>query len=290
MRLVITGSQSFIGRQLLSLCDARGLEHTTIDALPDERAGHRTLDIRSPVLADAIPDKTDALIHLAAVSRDQDCRRDPAACLDVNVAGTLNVVRAAERRRVPQVIFASSEWVYGEVANAEVQTEESPIDVQHLGSEYAVTKVIGERLLWLASLAGPMNATVLRFGIVYGPRPGNWSAVENLFHAVRTQDPVEVKGSLDTARRFIHVADIASGILSAVGRTGFEVFNLSGDSLVSLRHIIETSAQILGHRPTVLERDPAAISIRNPSNDKARRVLRWEPALGLTAGLATLLN
>ena len=97
-------------------------------------------------------------------------------------------------------------------------------------------------------------------------------------------------GSLPTARRFIHVADISEGILQALGRSSFDVFNLSGDRLITLREIIETSARLLGRQPVVVERSPEAVSIRNPDNRNARRALGWSPAVELADGLRSLLG
>jgi UDP-glucose 4-epimerase len=131
---------------------------------------------------------------------------------------------------------------------------------------------------------------VLRFGIVYGPRPSNWSAVEMLHHAVAHKDVVEVKGSLSTARRFIHVDDICAGILAAEAKapTGFSVFNLSGDHLISLGDVINESARLTRRKPRVVEGAPQAVSIRNPDNSLARTTLGWSPKLDLAHGLDTL--
>lgn len=290
MKLVITGSESFIGRELKRHCRDRDIGWIGLDTVPSEDAGHVVMDMRDPDIEGAIPWDVDAVIHLAAISRDQDCRSDPRLAVDVNVGGTLNLIRAARARRVRQVVFASSEWVYGEVGNRDVQTEDSVIDAGAILSEYALTKLMGEGLLSMAYQRGFCPVTVLRFGIVYGPRPKHWSAVEALFHAIRTQDVVEVNGSLRTARRFIHVSDVADGILSVLGRSGYEVFNLSGNTLISLGDVIEESAQLLKRNPRVIERDPSAVSIRNPDNQKARTQLGWEPAIGLREGLTTLLS
>ncbi|MEK6584265.1 MAG: NAD(P)-dependent oxidoreductase, partial [Nitrospirota bacterium] len=199
--------------------------------------------------------------------------------------GTLNIASAAQKRKAAQLVFASSEWVYGDVRNDEVQLEDRPIDVTAMKSEYALTKIVGEQCL---KLSGTQPAvTVLRFGIVYGPRRDNWSAVENLFNAVRTQEEVKV-GAVKTARRFIHVDDIVTGILACRGRSGFEVFNLSGDRPVSLGEVIETSAKLLNRRVKVVETNPTQPSIRNPDNAKARAQLNWQPAIDLKTGLSGL--
>ena len=290
MKVVITGSESFIGKELKAQCLSKGIQFVGIDSAKPGDAHGIQLDIRSARVDQAIPHNADALIHLAAISRDEDCRNDPYLAFDVNVQGTLNLIRAAQERGVRQFIFASSEWVYGQVANNAVQTEDQPIDVTRIMSVYALTKIVGEQSLRMAHQQDVLPAvTVLRFGIVYGPRPANWSAVESLFNDVRSQNVVTV-GSLASARRFVHVSDIAHGIISALGWDRFEVINLSGDSLVTLRNVIQESSNLLGRRPEVRESNPAAVSIRNPDNQKARSMLSWIPSLGLNEGLATLVG
>ena len=282
MKIVISGSQSFIGRELIRLCDSRGIGWRGLDALPPVRAEEVQADIREPGIV--LPE-ADALIHLAAISRDADCRRDPAAAMSVNAGGTIHLLEAAIAAGIPQIVFASSEWVYPD--GSRTWTEDMPIDVAAVYGEYALSKLTGERLVAIASAGGRIAGTVLRFGIVYGPRTGNWSAVEALFHAVASRNEVEV-GSLSTARRFIHVQDVASGILAAVGRRGFEIFNLSGNSLIRLAGVIEASERVLGRRVTVTERDGAHPSVRDAANGKARRQLGWAPEIDLETGLRTL--
>ena len=152
-------------------------------------------DILDPAVADAIPEGA-TVVHLAAISRDPDCRADPKRAFDVNVGGTLNLAAAAKRRKAAQFIFASSEWVYGDVRNDEVQVESQPIDLTGMKSEYAITKLVGEQLLKLDK--GLEAVTVLRFGIVYGPRAQNWSAVEALANNVYRGNEIKV-GSAKTA-------------------------------------------------------------------------------------------
>lgn len=284
LSIFLTGTESFIGRVLLDACRAQGIAVTGIDSQSAGNDGSTKADIRDAAIADLIPEGA-TVIHLAAVSRDPDCRADPKSAFDINVNGTLNVAAAAQARGAAQLIFASSEWVYGDVRNDEVQREDQAIDVTTMKSEYALTKIVAEQLLRLT--CDLPAVTVLRFGIVYGPRPSNWSAVEALFNAVRTRDEVTV-GAKATARRFIHVDDIVAGLLASRGRQGFEVFNLSGDRPVTLGEIVETSAKVLGRSVSVAESNPAQPSIRNPDNGMARGALGWAPRLDIEAGLDDL--
>ena len=280
----MTGTESFIGGALLNRCKTLGIEVRGIDSMATNNETSRKADIRDPDIADLIPEGA-TVIHLAAISRDPDCHSNPKAAFDVNVNGTLNVAAAAERRAVSQLIFASSEWVYGNVNNDEVQVEEHPIDVTSMKSEYALSKVVGEQLLRLTCKLPAV--TVLRFGIVYGPRLNNWCAVEALFDAVRKEDEITV-GAAATARRFIHVNDIVTGLLASRGRSGFEIFNLSGERLITLGEVIETSGNLLGRRPKITETNPSEPNVRNPHNGKAREQLGWRPEIELAPGLKTV--
>lgn len=288
MKIFVTGSESFIGKVFLDLCRKNGVTAFGIDLNAVPSADRAPADIRAPEVAALIPDGTDALVHLAAISRDADCRANPRLAYDINVMGTVNLIEAAKARGVKQIVFASSEWVYGEVANQEVQTEDRPIDVTRLKSEYAFSKIAGEQILRLAHAQGFPGVTILRFGIVYGPRMQNWSAFESLLNAVYQGGPVKV-GSRATARRFIHVSDICSGILASLGRSGCDVFNLSGDHLITLGEVIDEGARVLGTTVVVNETTPASISIRNPDNARVRHTLGWKPQFDLAAGVRDVL-
>ncbi len=282
MELVITGSESFIGSALARQCARRGVRCGGVDLTA--RPGSIAMDIRDPRLREALP-AADALIHLAAVSRDGDCRRDPAAAASVNVSGTLNVLAAARAAGIPRIVFASSEWVYSGCTPGRPFTEETPIDINRVTSEYALTKLAGERLLAMAA-AGGLSVAALRFGIVYGPRPDNWSAVESLFEACRPGGTVET-GSAATARCFVHVDDVAAAILAACRGTGFRVYNIGGP-LASLGDVIAASCRIHGSAPRLAERDPANPSVRAIDSSRARDELGWTPAIDLETGLRGL--
>jgi UDP-glucose 4-epimerase len=287
MNVVVTGSESFVGRALVPLLVQAGNDVVTIDTVEPSLPNGAAVDIRCNDLAEYLPEGCGAVIHLAAVSRETDCASDPRSAFDVNVTGTANVIAAARKRHISQVILASSEWVYGDVAGDVAQDEDSVIDVRGVLNEYAASKLAGEMALNVAVRRGLTAGTVLRFGIIYGPRLANWSSVESLLNGVRTQEEVVV-GSRATARRFVHVHDIARGIIAALGYDGFEIFNLAGDELVTLGRILELSAEVSGCRPRVVERDRESASIRNPVSTKANKMLRWRPEISIETGVAEL--
>ena len=282
--LFITGAESFVGKRLVKHCKDKNVSYSGVDVVASEDPNISKIDICDVDLNELIPSDS-VVVHLAAISRDPDCAKNPSLANKINVEGTLNVLRSAKIRDCRQLIFASSEWVYGQVSNDSEQQESDEIQIQRLDSVYAITKAVGEHYLRL--LREDLAVTILRFGIIYGPRPSNWSAVESLFNSVKNNEEVVV-GSLKAGRRFIHVDDICAGILAAVGQINFEIFNISSDSTVTLGQIIEESKKIHSTTPRVIESSPEKISLRNPSNLKAKQRLNWSPLVSLSDGLKSL--
>lgn len=289
MEVVITGVKGFIGRELVAQCVQRDIKAIGIDVIKSSEENYYNIDINSQEISSIIPYGCDALIHLAALSRDDDCKNKAYDCFKINVMGTLNLMEAAQKKNAKQFIFASSEWVYDHFEEKEIKDEDSFINIANHKSEYALSKLVSEANLRQKYLNGFCSVTILRFGIIYGPRKGNWSAVESVFNDVNTKEIISV-GSLKTGRCFIHVSDIVFGIIKSLGLNGFNIINLQGNNLITLNEIIDTSRKILKKNPKVVEKTPNNVSIRYVSNKKAKEVLDWEPRIDLEEGLKSLVT
>jgi UDP-glucose 4-epimerase len=290
MKIIITGSESFVGKELISQLKNNNFEiigFDSINAQPIDYEFHK-VDIRDPEIHKFIPEGTDVIIHLAALSRDPDCRGKPYECFDVNVMGTLNLMNASSMKKVKQFVFASSEWVYDEFKENEIKDEGAFINIFNHHSEYALSKLVSENNLRQKYEQGFCSVTILRFGIIYGPRKNNWAAVESILNTIKNQSEVKV-GSLRNARRFIHISDIANGIRKSIGLTGFNILNLTGDKLITMKDLIEKSQIVLGKSVKIIETDPSQRNIRNPSNEKAKQILLWKPEIDLETGLKSIL-
>lgn len=287
MRIVITGAKGFIGTELAGQCAAHQIDVIKIDTIECSEPNYHGIDINSNRIAECIPEGCDAIIHLAGLSRDGDCKNKGYDTFSINVIGTLNLIEAANKMKVKQFIFASSEWVYDNFRPHEIKDENSTIDIRNIESEYALSKLVSEMNLAQKYSHGFCPVTILRFGIVYGPRERNWSAVESLFNSVKTKDLITV-GSLKTGRCFIQVRDICTAIITSIGLKGFNVLNVQGDEFVTLKDIIECSKTILGKSPRIIETDPDNFSAKNISNKRAKETLHWQPEYNLQRGLQTL--
>ena len=273
MKIIVTGSESFIGKELIKQCKKEGISVIGIDIVNSMSGDYdyHKIDIRSPEIANVIPEDVDALIHLAALSKDSDCRNKAYECFDINVMGTLNLIKNAKLKKINQFIFDSSEWVYDEFRNDEEKDEDSPINIFNHKSEYALSKLVSESNLKQEFVQNDFNITILRFGIIYGPRENGWAAVEEISSKVKNNDELII-GSLKTGRRFVHVKDIARGIILSLGLNGMHTLYLSGDRIITLQDILKTSEKIFNKKlKFVKEANPDAISLRNPSNKRAEK-------------------
>jgi len=287
--IIVTGSESFVGKELIRQCIERKISVIGIDSIDVQNSEYvyHQMDIRDPKIHEIIPENIDAIIHLAALSRDSDCKNNGFECFDVNVMGTLNLIKAAMTKNVKQFIFASSEWVYNDFNENEQKDEDSVIDISKHTSEYALSKIVSEGNLKQQFLNGFCSVTILRFGIIYGPRKNNWSAVESIFNQIKNKSEIVI-GSLKNGRRFIHVSDIASGIIKSIGLNGFNIVNLTGDHLITMENLIEECEKICCKKIDVTEKEPTMKNIRNPSNHKAKQLLNWNPEISLHKGLISI--
>jgi UDP-glucose 4-epimerase len=147
---------------------------------------------------------------------------------------------------------------------------------------------LGEDILRLQNV---IPTTILRFGIIYGPRAEPGSAPESLLYSVALGKDIEV-GNLDTSRRFIYVDDLTLGILRIIASNllpGSNVFNLAGNKLLSLKDVI-LAAQAITSNVISFSQTQKPASIRNPVSDKFGKQFLWEPKTSLGSGLRECLK
>lgn len=289
MRIFITGVNSFVGKELILLLKKNPQNKIYgCDINLTKNKSFIKADIRKKDFFKKLPKNIDIIIHLAAISRDKDCSNDLPESYMTNVVGTLNVIEAAKKLNIKTIVFASTEWVYpNEMASKKVN-ENSLLDTKKLTSDYAITKLISENhLIDYYKKNKNLNITILRFGIIYGERRNNWSAVEAIFNSVKNSDVITI-GSKKTARKFIHINDIVAGIIKSLKLKRLNLINLQGPKLITLNDLIETSCKILQKKVKIFEKDQNNPSIRNVLNDKSVTKLKYKSKISLRDGLIRL--
>lgn len=288
MKIFITGIESFVGKYLKKVLKKKNYSVSGCDKNKKMSSTIR-FNITDKNLYKIIPNGCDCLIHLAAISTPKAFNRNLLNSFKVNVNGTLNVIQSAIKKNVKQIIFASTEWVYGENKNFNIKNEDSIISLKNISSDYAFSKILGEKIFEYYSDKINMNFTILRFGIIYGPRfsDQNLSAVESIINTM-ISDKKLIIGSKKTARRFIYITDLCEGIVKSIGLKGFKNFNLTGNKLINLGQIYKITSKIFHSKSNLSEKNKKNYNIRNISSQKFRDYTKWRTKVDIDEGIENI--
>jgi len=222
-RVLVTGGCGYIGSALvpqLQRADAteqvvvfdslaRGSPANLVDADFDDGVAFRQGDVRNYGEVESAMRKTDAVIHLAAITGAASTHDRREETFAVNRDGTRNVLDAAEKLGVDTVTFASSCNNYGRATRENIDETVEPRPI----NPYAESKLESEALL--DDFDG--DATALRLSTNYGYARGiRFNLVVNSFvFRALTDRPLTVYGDGSNWRPFIHVRDAARAFVSA---------------------------------------------------------------------------
>lgn len=285
MRAVVTGGAGFIGSNLVDALVERGDDVTIVDDFAtgkreyvNERAVLLEHDIRRPFELAA-----DVVFHLAAQADVQTSMQRPDYDAAVNVVGTVNVLRAADRA---QVIFASSGGAgYGECA------EPAPESAPFLPlSPYGIAKKCGEEYLAGWNRIHGTSHLSLRFANVYGPRQDSGlegGVVAIFLERMARGDETVIFGDGGQSRDFVYVGDVVDALLAAAGRSGGP-YNVGTGVATTISDLHAACARAAGVDAQPRHEDARLGDLRTSVLDVARieRELGWRPGVELDDGLA----
>ncbi|MDZ7850758.1 MAG: NAD(P)-dependent oxidoreductase [Halodesulfurarchaeum sp.] len=257
MDVLVTGGLGYIGSALVPYLLDRDVVDT-VSVFDDQSTGSpRNLfgtglgtdddltvyrgDVREYGAVENAMRGVDTVIHLAAITGAESTHDREDETFAINYGGTENVVQAAEKYNVGNVVFASSCNLYGRATTADI-TEETEADPLN---PYAESKLESEELLRKASSDNGFSATALRMSTNFGDAPGvRFNLVVNhfVFRAL-TDRPLTVYGDGTNWRPFIHVRDAARAFAHAAGHPeqyDHPVYNVgANDQNYQIREIAE---------------------------------------------------
>jgi nucleoside-diphosphate-sugar epimerase len=235
MKVLVTGSDGYIGSRLVPVLVAHGCDVVGLDTgfysdgwLPDGFGAPRVCrrqDVRDVTEADLRG--FEAVVHLAELSNDPLGQLDPRVTYEINYSGSVHLARAARAAGVSRFVYASSCSVYGAAADG-VRDETSPPDPQ---TAYAQCKVLVERELARLVDDG-FSPTILRNATAFGasPRMRFDVVLNNLAGHAWTSGEVRVTSDGSPWRPLVHVLDIADAVVCALAApreaVHGEVFNV----------------------------------------------------------------
>jgi nucleoside-diphosphate-sugar epimerase len=243
MRLLVTGSNGFIGGRIAALAAERGWEVTGLGratAAATPVTDYVRHDLSSPL---ALAKRVDAVVHCAALAVPW---ARPSAFVSANVLGTRHVVDWCRDNSRPYLVQVSSSSVLYRNCDQFGLTEESPVtpDARQLNA-YSRSKRAGERVA--EGYQG--RWAVVRPRAVFGP--GDTTLLPRILAAARRGLMPVLEGS--RGRRVVcdltYVDTVAHYVITAVEREVEGTYNLTNGQHVELYPFLLDVLARLGYMP-----------------------------------------
>ena len=228
MRILVTGGNGSVGRELVPALVARGHRVVVLDkelgAL--QALSHPSLQLVSGAVEDgaAVAEASrgaEVIIHLAWSFSD-----DPQVLLEQDLRGHLLLLEAARAQKVCHFIYTSTAVVYGKPIRVPID-EDHPLRVLEARKPaYGMAKEFAEKLTLLSAHAGGPPATILRFWWAFGEEIGG-RHLREMLRTAAAGEPLTVPG--DCGGSFLSMEDFILAVELILGnpRSFGQVFNLA---------------------------------------------------------------
>lgn len=256
--ILITGGGGFIGSHLVDFLVDLGL----INVISIDR-NLQTIVARNPLCCYHQVDISNKdsmenifklypikyIFHLAGNSNVPLSNENPYIDFNSNALGTLNLYQLAKSFKVKKVVFTSTASVYGSPLFLPVN-EEHPLNPV---SNYALTKLYGEKLAIAYTRSYNLNSSVVRIFSSYGPRQPRYVLYDLLKKLSANSDKIELLGKPSIIRDYVFVKDVAFALykIMILKHTNGHVFNIGGGKPITIEQLIKTICEILNINPII---------------------------------------
>ncbi|OGD86859.1 epimerase [Candidatus Curtissbacteria bacterium RBG_13_35_7] len=235
-------------------------------------------------------EKPQKIVHLAARAGVRSFIKNPQLYTQVNVLGTVNLLKLAVDSNVEQFIFGSSSSVYGQSKQFPFFENDS---CNNIISPYGASKRAAEFFVESFYKTYRLKSTILRFFTVYGPRGRPDMAPALFSKAILEGKSINQFGDGLSSRDYTYIDDIVDGILKSLEKIyDFEIINLGNNHPIKLSDFIRTLEKVIGKKAKVnkLPMQPGDVEKTWANIEKAKKFLNWEPKIDLNLGLIKFIN
>jgi len=303
-KILVAGGAGFIGSHIVDKLLGVGAEVTVLDNLYSgkiENIKHHNRDknfhfvkgdVRNFKLVRDLVTNLDAVFNDAAVVSVPRSVENPLLANDVNVVGTLNLLKASLDSGVKRFVQASSASVYGDTKTLPVHEDLSAKPI----SPYAVSELAAENYARVFHKVYGFETVCLRYFNVYGPRQtySAYSGATTIFvNQLVSNKPPAIESDGEQTRDFVYVEDVASANMLALTKKGAvgEVFNIATGEPTTINRLVQTLQKVMRKEHLKpIHKEPRAGDIRYSyaSIEKARKILGYNPMFPLEKGLRKL--
>ncbi|AOH55188.1 UDP-glucose 4-epimerase [Peribacillus muralis] len=295
MKAIVTGGAGFIGSHLVEELILNGAEVHVLDNMISGHIDHvhpdaiiHTEDICSKEAGRTIIKvKPDVVFHLAAQADVARSILDPQYDADVNINGTINMLKACQEASIKKLIFSSTSGVYGNLQKDLISENDPTGPISY----YGLSKLSAEAYIRLFHQLYGLEYTILRYGNVYGPRQtakGEGGVVAVFLEKLKKGLPLSIHGDGEQTRDFIYVKDIVRANIASVNHGNQETIQVSTAQKTSVNQLLSMLTQIHGTAVDTVHSVGRTGDIKHSclDNKKARQLLNWYPKADIFQGLS----
>ena len=299
-KVVVTGAAGFIGSNLADKLIELGAKVVAIDNLYNGRIENLENALKNPnfkfyrgdirdlnFLLDIFED-ANIIYHQAAFTSVPQSVLMPGNCNDVNVNGTLNVLNAARRCDVDNIIYASSSSVYGDTPTLPKSEEMARVPI----SPYGVAKLACEAYMEAFYKVYGLKTTSLRYFNVYGPRQKDspYSGVIAIWlGCILRNENLVIFGDGNHSRDFTYIKDVVdANLLAAQYNAAGEIVNIGAGSPINMTELAKIMLKLSKKenlKITYTDPRPGDIVHSYADISKAKKLLKFEPKYNQEKGL-----
>jgi dTDP-glucose 4,6-dehydratase len=297
MKVLVTGGTGFLGSHLCDLLLAKRYEVICVDNLITGSARniehiktdnfiYMKHDVTKPLY---VEDKIDLIFHLASPASPIDYLELPIQTLKVGALGTYNMLGLAKEKGA-RFLLASTSEVYGDPL-VNPQTEEYWGNVNPIGPRgvYDEAKRYAEAITMAYHRYHGIDTRIVRIFNTYGPRMrlNDGRVVPNFIGQALRGEDLTVYGDGSQTRSFCYVSDEIEGICRLMMSDYSLPVNIGNPEEHTILEFAKIILSMIGSGSKIVFKelpvdDPKQ---RRPDIGKARRLLGWEPKVGLREGL-----
>jgi dTDP-glucose 4,6-dehydratase len=305
VRILVTGGAGFIGSNFVHHVVAHTDDTVTVldkltyagnaaslAGLPDDRVELVVGDILDASLVDELFARSDAVVHFAAESHNDNSLSDPSPFVQTNVVGTFTLLEAARTHGI-RFHHISTDEVYGDL-ELDDPGRFTEATAYNPSSPYSSTKAGSDLLVraWVRSFG--VRATISNCSNNYGPYQHVEKFIPRQITNVLRGERPKLYGTGENVRDWIHADDHSSAVLTILekGVIG-ETYLIGADGEKNNKDVVELILAELGQ-----PRDAYDLVVDRPGHDlryaidstKLRDELGWMPRFGdFAAGLAATI-
>lgn len=315
-KIIVTGGAGFIGSNFVHYVVNNHPEvHVTVldkltyagnkanlDGLPEDRVQLVVGDIADAKLVDELVKDTDAVVHYAAESHNDNSLKDPFPFVQTNLIGTYTLIEACRKYNV-RFHHVSTDEVYGDLplredlpghgeGEGEKFTDKTPYNPS---SPYSSTKAGSDLLVkaWVRSFG--LKATISNCSNNYGPYQHIEKFIPRQITNILSGIRPKLYGDGKNVRDWIHTNDHSSAVWAILtkGRIG-ETYLIGADGEKNNKEVIELILELMGQDPKAYDHvnDRPGHDLRYAiDSTKLREELGWQPQFtNFKDGLADTIN